>query len=185
MLTEAHPDPVHQAGGTAPAGTFACLSCGQAVALDHLDELPECEACGGTEYRRASLFEQPTADSSAVDFAPREPDWLAAARAGLAPGSVSLAFLEAGRPRVVEIGLGWTRIGRSSAADLRLDDPTVSRRHAQVVRTEEDEVRVIDDRSLNGTFVNGELTEWAELADGDELAIGRFRLRLVVGAQAG
>ena len=48
----------------------------------------------------------------------------------------------------------WTRIGRSLAADVRFDDPTVSRRHALIVR-HPDGVRLLDDRSLNGVFVNG------------------------------
>ena len=35
---------------------------------------------------------------------------------------------------------------------------------------------MLDDRSLNGVFVNGEPVEWGRLRDGDELAIGRYRL---------
>jgi pSer/pThr/pTyr-binding forkhead associated (FHA) protein len=69
----------------------------------------------------------------------------------------------------------WTRIGRSLAADIRFDDPTVSRRHALIVR-QPDGLRVLDDRSLNGVFVNGERVEWSTLADGDEIVIGRHRL---------
>ena len=49
----------------------------------------------------------------------------------------------------------WTRIGRSLAADVRFDDATVSRRHALIVN-QADGVRVLDDRSLNGVYVNGE-----------------------------
>ncbi len=56
----------------------------------------------------------------------------------------------------------WTRVGRSLAADVRFDDPTVSRRHALIVR-QPDGVRVLDDRSLNGVFVNGERIEWRVL----------------------
>ena len=77
------------------------------------------------------------------------------------------------------IDAGWAKIGRSSAADLLLDDPTVSRRHALVVRTDEGELRALDDRSLNGLFVNGERVEWAPLKDGDELEIGRYRLYVI------
>jgi pSer/pThr/pTyr-binding forkhead associated (FHA) protein len=77
---------------------------------------------------------------------------------------------------LVELQPGWTRIGRSGAADICLDDATVSRRHALIVRTPEDELRALDDRSLNGLFVNGEQVEWAPLGDGDELEIGRYRL---------
>ena len=60
-----------------------------------------------------------------------------------------------------------------------LDDPTVSRRHALVVLTDEGDLRALDDRSLNGLFVNGERVEWAPLSDGDELEIGCYRIYLV------
>src|SRR6202042_3545884 len=73
----------------------------------------------------------------------------------------------------------WTRIGRSLAADIRFDDATVSRRHALIVR-QPDGLRVLDDRSLNGVFVNGERVEWSTLADGDEVVIGRHHLHFVV-----
>jgi pSer/pThr/pTyr-binding forkhead associated (FHA) protein len=72
----------------------------------------------------------------------------------------------------------WTRIGRSIAADMRLDDPTVSRRHALVCR-QAGRVRVLDDRSLNGLFLNGERVEWHDLDDGDELVIGRYKLHFI------
>ena len=71
---------------------------------------------------------------------------------------------------------GWTRVGRSLSADLRFDDPTVSRRHALVYREPDGGARILDDRSLNGVFLNGERVELAELGDGDEIAIGRFTL---------
>ena len=58
---------------------------------------------------------------------------------------------------------------------MRFDDPTVSRRHALIVR-QADGVRVLDDRSLNGVFVNGERVEWRELHDGDEIVVGRHTL---------
>jgi pSer/pThr/pTyr-binding forkhead associated (FHA) protein len=72
----------------------------------------------------------------------------------------------------------WTRIGRSLAADIRFDDPTVSRRHALIVR-QPDGLRVLDDRSLNGVFVNGERVEWSTLADSDEIVIGRHHLHFI------
>ena len=56
----------------------------------------------------------------------------------------------------------WTRIGRSLAADVRFDDSTVSRRHALIV-SQADGVRVLDDRSLNGVYVNGRRVEWSPL----------------------
>ena len=77
----------------------------------------------------------------------------------------------------------WTRIGRSLAADVRFDDPTVSRRHALVVR-QPGGVRVLDDRSLNGVFVNGSRIDRSGigqrvLQDGDEIVVGRYRLRFL------
>ncbi len=79
---------------------------------------------------------------------------------------------------VVALTQEWTRVGRSLAADIRFDDPTVSRRHALLVR-QPDGVRVLDDRSLNGVFVNGERIEWRMLEDGDEIVVGRYRLRFL------
>ena len=79
---------------------------------------------------------------------------------------------------VVALAREWTRIGRSLAADVRFDDPTVSRRHALIVR-QADGVRVLDDRSLNGVFVNGERVEWRTLEDGDEIVVGRYHLHVV------
>ena len=69
-------------------------------------------------------------------------------------------------------------MGRSLAADVRFDDPTVSRRHALLVR-QPDGVRVLDDRSLNGVFVNDERVEWRMLEDGDEIVVGRYRLHFI------
>jgi pSer/pThr/pTyr-binding forkhead associated (FHA) protein len=103
------------------------------------------------------------------------PAWVDDARAGLdAPGKY-LAYEYDGRQVVVAISREWTRIGRSLAADIRFDDATVSRRHALVVNQAEG-VRVIDDRSLNGIFVNGARVEWSPLADGDEITVGRHTL---------
>ena len=58
---------------------------------------------------------------------------------------------------------------------MRFDDPTVSRRHALIVR-QPDGVRVLDDRSLNGVFVNGARIDGRLLQDGDEIIVGRYRL---------
>ena len=44
-------------------------------------------------------------------------------------------------------------------------------------------VKVLDDRSLNGVFVNGERVQSQVLADGDELTVGRYRLRFLAGAR--
>ena len=85
---------------------------------------------------------------------------------------------------MIALSREWTRIGRSMAADLRFDDATVSRRHALVVNQPEG-VRVLDDRSLNGVYVNGSRVEWSPLSDGDEVVIGRHTLYFMDTATVG
>jgi pSer/pThr/pTyr-binding forkhead associated (FHA) protein len=66
-------------------------------------------------------------------------------------------------------------IGRSPDCGIFLDDVTVSRKHA--VLLQRDGVFTIEDQgSLNGTFVNRKRVESAELSDGDEVQIGKYRL---------
>jgi pSer/pThr/pTyr-binding forkhead associated (FHA) protein len=68
-----------------------------------------------------------------------------------------------------------TTIGRSPDCSVVLDDVTVSRRHAVLV--ERDSRWFVEDQgSLNGTFVNRRRVESAELSDGDEIQIGKYRL---------
>jgi pSer/pThr/pTyr-binding forkhead associated (FHA) protein len=68
-----------------------------------------------------------------------------------------------------------TLIGRSPDCDIFLDDVTVSRRHAELLR-EDDRLVIRDLGSLNGTFVNHRRIESAVLEDDDELQIGKYRL---------
>ncbi|MGB8859392.1 MAG: FHA domain-containing protein [Ilumatobacteraceae bacterium] len=68
-----------------------------------------------------------------------------------------------------------TRLGRSTDGEISLDDITVSRRHAEIIRTG-NEYLVRDSGSLNGTYVNNSRIEEAQLMQGDELQIGKFRL---------
>ena len=68
-----------------------------------------------------------------------------------------------------------TSVGRYPESDIFLDDVTVSRRHAQV-RRDEGRFFVEDVGSLNGTYVNGERVEATQLANADELQIGKFKL---------
>jgi predicted RNA-binding Zn-ribbon protein involved in translation (DUF1610 family) len=166
-------------GNVAGTGTFRCTDCEYPVSLDAVDELPTCPNCGGTEFVRASLFT--TAQTSVVEM-PAELDdhgWLEELREGLTEPGQYLAYrTENDDAAAFALQREWTRIGRSLAADIRFDDPTVSRRHALIVR-QPDGLRVLDDRSLNGVFVNGERVEWSTLADGDEVVIGRHHLHFV------
>jgi predicted nucleic acid-binding Zn-ribbon protein len=167
------------AGTLAGTGSFRCESCGFAVALHELDEVPGCPQCGGRKFKRASMFMRSpvTAEHDQVPDV-SEPDWLTDAKDALvAPGDY-VAFEADDRVRIMPLQDGWTRVGRSLSAHIRFDDPTVSRRHALIHR-DRSGARILDDRSLNGVFVNGQRTDWRELEDGDEVAIGAFRLYIV------
>jgi pSer/pThr/pTyr-binding forkhead associated (FHA) protein len=67
-----------------------------------------------------------------------------------------------------------TTIGRHRDCDIVLDDGTVSRYHAEL-RRDHDRYVITDAGSLNGTYLNRRPVDHAELADGDELWIGKFR----------
>jgi hypothetical protein len=164
------------AGTLAGAGSFRCEECGFAVALHELDEVPECPKCSGHKFKRASIFmtRPPTTDFEALTDV-SEPEWLAGARDAQVVNGDYVAFERDDRVHVVPLQEGWTRIGRSLSAHLRFDDPTVSRRHALLHR-DATGARVLDDRSLNGVFLNGERVDWHELEDGDEISVGAFDL---------
>ncbi|MGK2877694.1 MAG: FHA domain-containing protein [Solirubrobacterales bacterium] len=66
-------------------------------------------------------------------------------------------------------------IGRDTASDVFLDDVTVSRNHAVIVRRS-DALHIDDLGSLNGSYVNRRRIESHHLVDGDELQIGKFKL---------
>jgi pSer/pThr/pTyr-binding forkhead associated (FHA) protein len=70
---------------------------------------------------------------------------------------------------------GETTIGRSPDCGIFLDDVTVSRKHA-ILRERDGAFFIEDQGSLNGTFVNRKRVESAQLEDGDELQIGKYRL---------
>jgi hypothetical protein len=77
---------------------------------------------------------------------------------------------------LIPLGDEVLRVGRGLAVDLHLDDSSVSHRHAIMVPSASG-TRILDDRGLNGTFVNGRRIENCELRDGDVITIGRFELR--------
>ena len=169
----------HTSGTLVGTGTFRCVGCDFVVSLAAADTLPPCPSCGGEEFVRASLFTaQPGSLSTLPDAPSADEAWVAVVCAALEEGGQYLVYDDDGEPRAHRLAREWTRVGRSLAADIRFDDPTVSRRHALVVQ-QADGVRVLDDRSLNGVFVNGERIEWHPLRDGDELVVGRHRLYFV------
>ena len=167
-------------GTLAGMGSFRCEICGHVITMASADALPQCPGCEGASFTRASLF------NTGARFKRVEPDGRTADGDALieaacemleAPGRY-LVFHDSGNVRSVTVPGSSMRIGRSLSAELRFEDPTVSRRHA-VLLVEDDGVRVLDDRSLNGVFVNGDRIVSQLLADGDEVIIGRYRLRFV------
>jgi predicted nucleic acid-binding Zn-ribbon protein len=180
-------------GTMAGAGSFRCQRCGYVLTLAASDTLSDCPGCGGANFVRASLFSAgrlggtAAAGGSAAEQGggliseaadEHEAAWLIEIRERIEEPGEYLAYVEDGETTVMALTHEWTRVGRSLAADVRFDDPTVSRRHALLVR-QPDGVRVLDDRSLNGVFVNGERIEWRMLEDGDEIVVGRYRLRFL------
>ena len=76
---------------------------------------------------------------------------------------------------VFELKGDQMQIGRSPDAEVFLDDVTVSRNHALLVRRR-DGLYVDDLGSLNGTYVNRRRIESHKLANGDELQVGKYKL---------
>jgi pSer/pThr/pTyr-binding forkhead associated (FHA) protein len=76
------------------------------------------------------------------------------------------------------------RIGRGLTAELHLDESSVSRRHA-ILLSRPSGARILDDRSSNGTFVNGRRIQQVDLRNGDVIVLGRVVLRyLELAAQS-
>ena len=101
----------------------------------------------------------------------------AEAAAGI-PGFEGFALIVTAGPRQ---GAHWLleegewEAGRNTDALIFLDDVTVSRHHARFV-VSPGRLEVQDMGSTNGTYVNGDRTDYAMLVSGDEVIIGRFHL---------
>jgi pSer/pThr/pTyr-binding forkhead associated (FHA) protein len=94
-----------------------------------------------------------------------------------APGRY-FAIEQDGSEHLLPLERTITHIGRGFTADIQLEDVSVSRRHA-IVTQRRGAVRILDDRSSNGTFVNGRRVQEAELSGGDVVVIGRVVLQYV------
>jgi pSer/pThr/pTyr-binding forkhead associated (FHA) protein len=75
-----------------------------------------------------------------------------------------------------------TTVGRHPNADIFLDDVTVSRRHAEFVRTGT-KFSLTDLGSLNGSYYNGVRVDAAVLENGGEVQIGKFRMTFYKSSQ--
>ena len=161
-------------GALSETGPFRCEQCQALVTIADPQAPRRCDSCGSEELGPLELPPEST-EQNVVASLRAVPPWLADPAALLVEPGEYLCYQDADEVVVVPLTRDWTRVGRSLAADVRFDDPTVSRRHALLVRAP-DGVRVLDDRSLNGVFVNGRRVEWSTLAHGDEILVGRYRL---------
>ncbi|HVL26831.1 MAG TPA: FHA domain-containing protein [Acidimicrobiales bacterium] len=153
----------NQCGHRNPAGSTFCSSCG-------------------------AVLEPGDGDETTVTFAPVEAAGDVAEEEltvslGEFPGTVAMVVVKRGPNAGSKFMLDAdvTGAGRHPDSDIFLDDITVSRRHAEIVRTAEGFV-VRDVGSLNGTYLNRERIEEAPLQNGDELQIGKFKLVFFSGA---
>lgn len=94
-----------------------------------------------------------------------------------APGRY-LAVQEEGREQLIPLSRTITHLGRGFTSDVQLEDQGVSRRHA-IVMQRRGGVRILDDRSSNGTYVNGRRVVEAELSHGDVVVLGQTVLVFV------
>jgi hypothetical protein len=93
-----------------------------------------------------------------------------------APAGRYLSLEHDGETKLIALERPITHIGRGLVADVRLEDSQVSRRHA-ILAVRGDGARILDDRSYNGTFVNGRRVTAQHLTDGDVLRFGRAVFR--------
>lgn len=153
-----------------------CSQCGNPIG----DDDKFCASCG-TPTAPATGDENST--TAAIELGALDPSHDPQELPQLEPGTGMLVVVRgpnAGSRYLLDRDA--TTIGRHPDADVFLDDVTVSRRHAELIRTDAG-VLVKDLGSLNGSYVNGERAEEQLLATGEELQIGRFKL-LYVGADS-
>jgi pSer/pThr/pTyr-binding forkhead associated (FHA) protein len=174
-----------------------CTRCGQQNPSDAL----YCARCGSPLVRPGEPVapERPAEQTSTLNLAAAlsgiegdhvdestERDAVAAVDA-LPPGSALLVVKRgpnAGSRFLLDADL--TTVGRHPESDIFLDDVTVSRRHAEFHRSPYTKgFSVRDVGSLNGTYLNRERIDSAELTSGDEVQIGKFRLVFLTGSSYG
>lgn len=124
----------------------------RSATAEGLTERVDAIACLDESVRRKAISERPTGPGRYLEVQ--------------GPGGSLL----------IPISSGVMHIGRGLSADLHLDEKSVSRRHAMLVERPGG-ARLLDDRSSNGTFVNGRRIVQADLDNGDVIVLGRVVLR--------
>jgi len=148
-----------------------CPECG----FKNSDAAAFCARCG------ASLVAEQADDQATLSFQPGEEEGTLGPLAGV-PRDQAALVIRSGGGRAGEtyaLQAERTSVGRHPAADIFLDDVTVSRNHA-VVQREGERYVLTDEGSLNGTYVNRKRADATVLADGDEIQIGKYKLTFVV-----
>jgi len=73
-----------------------------------------------------------------------------------------------------------TIIGRREYCDIQLDDPSLSKRHCVLVKTD-GLLMVRDLATTNGTRVKGQMIRWAALLPNDRITLGKLKFRVFLG----
>jgi hypothetical protein len=148
-----------------------CPECG----IRNTDSASFCVRCG------ASLLADQSEASITMSYVPGdeegEPNALAAA-----VGDEACLVIRSGGGRAGEtypLRAERVAIGRHPDAAIFLDDVTVSRDHAYI-EPEGEGWAIVDEGSLNGTYVNRRRGDRVTLADGDEIQIGKYKLTFIV-----
>ena len=133
--------------------------------------------------QRATCLTTPTAHAPATALHDAGPRLTHGVQAGSvdardAPPGRYLAVDDGAERRLVPLGEDIVHVGRGIRAHVRLDDASVSRNHA-ILHQRGGRLRIVDDRSANGTFVNGRRVEQADLSDGDVIVVGKIVLTYV------
>ncbi len=100
---------------------------------------------------------------------------------GSSAGADVMKLVAEGGPydgRVFPVGVGMLGVGRALENDLVFDDPSLSRKHAQLTRIAGGRLLIEDLGSSNGTFVNGKKVQRGEMAPGEALQFGDLLFRL-------
>ena len=143
-----------------------CPECG----FQNLEAARFCEKCG------APLIPDEGGDQTLSSLLPADDDDHSEEHDLSYEGTALIVRSGAGRPgETYPLDRERLTIGRSPEADIFLDDVTVSRRHAHLLRQGKG-FAIKDEGSLNGTFVNRRRVDSKLLEDGDELQIGKYKL---------